>query len=194
MKPRLFRSIVRSCSRLPVAALAAIMMLTAPVASNAQDTTSAIRGKIIDPSGTPVGGATVVVEDTRSGVKRNLTSNNDGLFLASRLLPGGPYRVTVNGIKSVDVPSISVGDTYNLTIVDATGCSTTLNAFVVINEPDPFVITFNGVTNVSCFGGADGALFITPNGGTPGYTFLWEGTTSGYTSIAAPLTLPFMIF
>ena len=92
------------------------MMLTAPVASNAQDTTSAIRGKIIDPSGTPVGGATVVVEDTRSGVKRNLTSNNDGLFLASRLLPGGPYRVTVNGIKSVDVPSISVGDTYSLTL------------------------------------------------------------------------------
>ncbi len=116
MKSRLFRSIARGFSRLPVAALAAIMFLTVPVASNAQDTTSAIRGKIVDPTGAPVGGASVVVEDTRSGVTRTLTSDNDGLFRASRLLPGGPYLVTVNGTKSVEVPSISVGDTYNLTL------------------------------------------------------------------------------
>jgi outer membrane receptor for ferrienterochelin and colicin len=116
MKLRLFQSIARGLSGLPVAALAAIMFLTVPVASNAQDTTSAIRGKIIDPAGAPVAGASVVVEDTRSGVTRNLTSNDDGLFLASRLLPGGPYRVTVNGTKTVAVPSISVGDTYSLTL------------------------------------------------------------------------------
>ena len=116
MKLRVFRSIVRGCSRLPVAALAAIMFLTVPVASNAQDTTSSIRGKIVDPTGAPVGGASVTVEDTRSGVTRSLTSNNEGLFLASRLLPGGPYKITVNGIKTVEVASISVGDTYSLTL------------------------------------------------------------------------------
>ncbi len=99
-----------------VAGFAAAMLLAVPVASNAQETTSSIRGKILDPAGDPVGGATVVVEDLRSGVKRTITSSNGGVFLASRLLPGGPYKVTVNGTKTVEVPSVDVGDTYGLTI------------------------------------------------------------------------------
>ena len=99
-----------------IAALTAMALLAVPVASNAQDTTASIRGRILDPAGNPVGGATVVVEDQRSGVQRTLTSSNGGVFLASRLLPGGPYKITVNGTKTVDVPSISVGDTYGLTV------------------------------------------------------------------------------
>ena len=102
--------------QLSVAALAAIVLVAVPVASNAQDTTSAIRGRILDPNGAPVAGASIIVEDTRSGVTRSLTSSDDGLFLATRLLPGGPYRVTVNGTDSAVVPSIDVGDTYNFTM------------------------------------------------------------------------------
>ena len=52
----------------------------------------------------------------RSGTSRGYTSNDNGLFLATRLLPGGPYRVTVNSTKTVDVPLLSVGDTYNLIV------------------------------------------------------------------------------
>ena len=99
-----------------VAALAAVMLFAVPVAGNAQETTSAIRGKILDPSGSPLISATVSVEDLRNGSSRTYTSNADGVFLASRLLPGGPYRVIVNGTKSIEVPSISVGDTYGLTV------------------------------------------------------------------------------
>ena len=113
---RLFRSTLAAFRQLPAAALTVVMLLALPVASMAQDTTSAIRGKIVDPGGAPVGGASVVVEDMRSGVTRSMTANSDGTFLASRLLPGGPYRVTVNNTKTVDVPSISVGDTYSLTL------------------------------------------------------------------------------
>ena len=102
--------------QLSVAALAAIVLLVAPVASNAQDTTSAIRGKVLNPNGAPVEGATVVVEDTRSGVERTYRTNNAGNFLATRLLPGGPYSITVDGTKSVSIPSIGLGDTYGLTI------------------------------------------------------------------------------
>jgi outer membrane receptor protein involved in Fe transport len=102
--------------QLSVAALAAIVLVAMPVASNAQDTTSAIRGRILDPNGAPVAGASIIVEDTRSGVTRSLTSSDDGLFLATRLLPGGPYRVTVNGTDSAVVPSIDVGDTYNFSM------------------------------------------------------------------------------
>ena len=115
-KSRFSGSTLTTLKQVMVAGIAAFMVLAVPVASNAQDTTSSIRGKILDPSGDPVGGATVVVEDMRSGVKRTVTSSNGGVFVASRLLPGGPYKVTVNGTKTVDVPSVDVGDTYGLTI------------------------------------------------------------------------------
>ena len=99
-----------------IAASLAIMLLALPVAGNAQETTASIRGKILDSAGSPVGSAGIVVEDLRSGVVRTYATNDNGLFLATRLLPGGPYRVTVSGTQSVEVPSISVGDIYNLTV------------------------------------------------------------------------------
>lgn len=97
-------------------ALAALMLLTVPVAGFAQDTTSAIRGKIYDEAGATVSGALVIVEDTRTGVVRTYTSNDSGAFLATNLGVGGPYRVTVGGTKSVMVDSVALGETYNLTI------------------------------------------------------------------------------
>lgn len=96
--------------------LTAILLLTLPVAGNAQETTASIRGKILDPNGNPLANASVVVEDTRSGSVRNFMSNADGTFLATRLLPGGPYEVTVNNVKTVEVPQIILGDTYSLII------------------------------------------------------------------------------
>jgi len=82
----------------------------------AQDTTSAIRGRITDANGAPWANATVVVEDTRTGSVRTLESNATGAFYATNLPVGGPYRVTIDGSKSVMVDSISLGDIYNLTI------------------------------------------------------------------------------
>ena len=73
-----------------LATLAAVMLFAVPVVGSAQETTSAIRGKILDPNGAPVSSAIVSVEDLRNGSSRNYTSSVDGVFLASRLLPGGP--------------------------------------------------------------------------------------------------------
>ena len=109
-------SALATLRQVTLAVFAAVMMLAIPVAGNAQDTTSSIRGNIYDTSGNPLGGAAIVVEDLRSGVKRSFTTNNDGLFQASRLLPGGPYKVTLNGTDSTTIPSISVGDTFSLTM------------------------------------------------------------------------------
>ncbi len=115
-KSRFFGSKLATLKQLSVAAFAAVVLLAAPVASNAQDTTSSIRGKILDTTGSPVAGATIVVEDMRSGVDRTYSTSSGGIFLATRLLPGGPYKVTVNGVKSVDIASLGLGDTYNLTV------------------------------------------------------------------------------
>lgn len=106
--PWLWRNIVRAW-------VAALLIVMVPVAGFAQETTSNIRGKVLDENGAPVAGETVTVEDMRSGVSRTLTTDAEGLFLATRLLPGGPYQITVRG-QSTEVPSISLGDTYSLTV------------------------------------------------------------------------------
>jgi len=109
-----------SCSNLlrrvagPLVTVALIAFVALP--AQAQDTSSQIRGRILDASGQPVSGANVVVEDTRTGVERNYISNSSGLFLATRLPVGGPFIVTINNVKTVEVPTITLGDTYNLTI------------------------------------------------------------------------------
>ncbi|MEC8860518.1 MAG: TonB-dependent receptor [Pseudomonadota bacterium] len=88
--------------------------LSAPVW--AQDMTSAIRGRISGTDGAPQANATIVIEDTRTGATRTLQTNDSGTFYATNLSVGGPYRVTVNGGRSVVVNSISLGDIYNLSI------------------------------------------------------------------------------
>ncbi len=98
---------------LSMAVLAVVLM---PVSAIAQDTTSAIRGRVIDANGQLVAGATIDVLDTRTGVHRNISTGANGVFLASRLPVGGPYTVTVNSNKTVEIPSISLGDTYSLTV------------------------------------------------------------------------------
>jgi outer membrane receptor protein involved in Fe transport len=128
--------------QLSVAAIAAVVLVAMPVASNAQDTTSAIRGKILDPNGAPVAGASIVVEDTRSGVARSLTTSDTGLFLATRLLPGGPYRVTVNGTDSAVVPSIEVGDTYNFSMNLVAG--ETIDEIVTVGKATDIVDVASG--------------------------------------------------
>ncbi|MEX2494733.1 MAG: carboxypeptidase regulatory-like domain-containing protein [Woeseia sp.] len=98
------------------AVILAVALVAVPVAAFAQETASSIRGKLVDSDGQPVAGATVVVRDTRTGVVHNYTSNNSGTFFATNLPVGGPYTVTVEGRQPVEVPSIALGDTYNMTI------------------------------------------------------------------------------
>ncbi|MEM7279689.1 MAG: carboxypeptidase regulatory-like domain-containing protein, partial [Pseudomonadota bacterium] len=96
--------------------LAITVIALTPDAAFAQETSSSIRGKIYAADGNPVAGATVVVEDQRTGIERGYTSNGSGTFLATRLPVGGPYKVTVNGNKTVAVDSVALGEIYNLTI------------------------------------------------------------------------------
>jgi outer membrane receptor for ferrienterochelin and colicin len=94
--------------------LAAILLL--PAFAQAQETDSAIRGRVIDPEGSPVAGASVVVTDTRSGISRPFQTNSTGTFLATSLAPGGPYIVSVDGTDQRRISSLALGDTLNLTI------------------------------------------------------------------------------
>jgi hypothetical protein len=94
--------------------LAAILLL--PAFAQAQETDSAMRGRVLDQAGNPVVGAAVRVTDTRNNASRSLTTNSTGTFLATSLRPGGPYVVAVDGADQVRISSIALGDTFNVTI------------------------------------------------------------------------------
>jgi hypothetical protein len=89
--------------------------LLAPTAV-AQETTASIRGSIVDAAGAPVADAKVDILDTRTGNMKTLNANADGVFLATRLSPGGPYLVIVDDQQTVSVESLSVAEIYNLKI------------------------------------------------------------------------------
>lgn len=61
--------------------------------------------------------------------------------------------------------------TYTVIVTDAKGC--TVGTSAVVNEPLPLSIVFDPKSNVSCFGGTDGAVIVVASGGTPNYTYNW---------------------
>ncbi|PCH66723.1 MAG: hypothetical protein COC01_07350, partial [Bacteroidetes bacterium] len=95
----------------------------------------------------------------------------------------GPYTYSwsPNGETTEDIGSL-VDDTYTVQIMDNNGCITFDQ--IVITEPTQLTMSFTQ-TNVSCFGGTDGAIDVTVAGGTQPYTYAWSpaGTTEDLTSI-----------
>lgn len=110
----------------------------------AQDTSSSIRGRISAADGSASANATVIIEDTRTGAIRTLTSNSAGAFYATNLPVGGPYRVTVNGEQSVLVNSIALGDIYNLNI--SLGSPSQIEEVLVLGRSGNFVSVAAGPT------------------------------------------------
>lgn len=60
----------------------------------AQNTTSAINGRVTGPDGTGIAGATVTIVHTESGSTVNATTDADGRYVARGLRVGGPYTIT----------------------------------------------------------------------------------------------------
>ena len=82
---------------------AAAVALVIPAAASAQETTSSIRGSVMN-AGAPVAGATVVATETASGTTSQTTTDGSGTFTFTGLRPGGPYTVAItsaSGNKTV---------------------------------------------------------------------------------------------
>ena len=105
-----------SFSKFSLVAVLAAFVLAVPITGFTQATTSSIRGQVNDSTGAAVSAASVIVEDLRTGVDRYYSTNANGVFFATRLPAGGPYKVTVSETKSVVIPSIALADIFAITI------------------------------------------------------------------------------
>jgi gliding motility-associated-like protein len=83
-----------------------------------------------------------------------------------------------NGANTANPTGLAAG-TYSDTITDANGCQY-IDAGIILTQPDSVSITVDSIIPVSCIGFTNGAVYITPSGGTPGYTYAW--TPSGNTN------------
>ena len=86
-------------SRSAVSAAVAIV-IAAPVL--AQNTTSAVGGRVVAADGKPVAGANVAILHVDSGSLTNATTDGEGRYLARGLRVGGPYTITVTKDGNTD--------------------------------------------------------------------------------------------
>ena len=83
-----------------------------------QITTSGMNGKVTNPDGTPLPGATVTVIHVPSGTKYAVATNTDGLFNLQGMRSGGPYSVEVSSVgyskKTFTDINLSLGTFFTL--------------------------------------------------------------------------------
>jgi hypothetical protein len=133
-----------------------------------------------------VGQPTAAVSGTTVVTNVSCFGGNNG---AINLTPtGGAGSYTFNwggGITTEDRTGLTAG-TYSVTITDTNSCTGTVSS-IVVGQPAAAVSGTTVVTNVSCFGGNNGAINLTPTGGSGSYTFNWGGgiTTEDRTGLAA---------
>ncbi|HOY05710.1 MAG TPA: HYR domain-containing protein [Saprospiraceae bacterium] len=108
---------------------------------------------------------------------------------SATVTPGGgtlPYTyVWDNGSTDQTATGLSAGS-HMVTVTDANGCTET--ATVTITQPASAVaVTISASTNVSCFGGSNGAATAAGTGGTGTITYLWNNgqTTATATGLTA---------
>lgn len=83
--------------------------------------------------------------------------------------PGYTYRWPGNR-TGADISGLAAG-AYIATVTDANGCVKNIEA--VITQPDPLAAEVSH-TDVTCFGGRNGAVTVNMSGGTPGFQFSFD--------------------
>lgn len=103
---------------------------------------------------------------------------SDGQVQAS--VTGGTPTFTYSwsdGQSGDQATGLSAGN-ITVTVTDGIGC--VQDSTFTVDEPLPITIADN-LYDVSCNGGTDGAIKITPSGGNPGYTYSWSNGASSDT-------------
>ena len=111
------------------------------VCAFAQSTTATLSGRISDASGGVLPGVQVTVTNSATGIKRALTTDAGGKFIAAQL-PPGPYEVsaTMNGFETLVNKGVvlTVGQEANLELAMKVGA---VSEQVTVTEDAPLVNT-----------------------------------------------------
>ena len=98
---------------------------------------------------------------------------NGGTGSIDLSVAGGTAPYTYNwggGVTTEDRANVPAG-TYNVTVTDNKGC--TKSASATVGQPASSLTITGNITNVSCFGGSNGAINITASGGTGTFLYDW---------------------
>jgi hypothetical protein len=141
------------------------------IITDANGCTGSVSATITQPT-SPVGGTTVVTNVACNG-------GTNGAINLTILGANPPYTFNWNGGNTTEDRIALAAGTYSVIITDGDGCTGSVSA--TVTQPTALSVTASSQTNVSCFGGSNGAAAInTPTGGTPGYTYNWTpGTPTG---------------
>ena len=116
-----------------------LMTLLIAMSASAQQGTTELRGRVIDPQGAVLPGVTVVVRNQETGMFRETVSGPDGTFIASGLVPG-TYQVNaeLQGFKKFERKDLrlEVGKTSSIDVAMAVG---TVEETVTVTTESPLV-------------------------------------------------------
>ncbi len=102
-------------------------------------------------------------------------SDGSAMVTATGGDPG--YTYLWSNAQTIAAISNLVSGVYTVTVTDNAGCTQATTA--VVGAP-PALQLSSGTTNISCFGGANGAIDLNASGGTPPYTYAWSnGAATG---------------
>ena len=129
-------------SRLCVA-LAAALLFSVP--AMAQDTSSAVTGRVVDASGQPVANTPVEIIHVPSGTKSVATTDANGRYQAQGLRVGGPYRVIPGGndAAAIDEVYLRLAQVTTVDITESAPSSTTTTLEGIVVTASPLLNTFS---------------------------------------------------
>ncbi len=113
-----------------------------------------------------------VITATTSGTSVLCNGGNTGTasVAASGGTPGYTYLWSTTATTS-SISGLAAG-TYSVTIRDANNCSKI--ATYTVTQPAVLTATISSSTQVSCYGGNNGAATVSVSGGTTAYSYLWS--------------------
>ncbi|MES2566193.1 MAG: gliding motility-associated C-terminal domain-containing protein [Bacteroidota bacterium] len=120
----------------------------------------------------------------------NVTCNGLSNGSATMFVNGGTAPYGYSWTPSAQTSSVLanvVANTYTGSIIDANGCVS--SSQVVISQPQALTFSTPVVTDISCFGGSNGQILTTVQGGSPGYTYVWSPAQSGNSGVIGGLSV-----
>lgn len=112
-------------------------------------------------------------------------SNGSAEVLVNGGTPNYSYTWTPGGQTSNVMANVLAG-TYTCQIRDNNNCPS--SQVVTISQPQAVTLAASSFSNISCFGGSNGEISTTVQGGTPGYVYTWSPPQAGNSGVHGGLS------